>query len=129
MKNKGIHDEPRILQNESVDDGLDGPANETEAPESEYRLPVSPTPAPCNQQSHFIPRRRLPDNLAPRFPGMDPTPPSAANVHESSSPTQPSSPLYNMNDDHPYPSQIVQPILSNDDFYITWNPSRIVEPP
>ena len=129
MKNKGIHDEPLILQNESLDDGLDGSANETEAPESEYRLPVSPTPGPCNQQSHFLPRRRLPDNLAPRVPGMDPTPPSATHAHECSSPTQASSPLYNMNDDRPYPSQIVQPTLSNDDFYITWNPSRIAEPP
>ena len=132
MKNRGIHDEPHILQNESVGDELDGlegsadAANETEATESEYRLPVFPTPASCNP-SHFIPRRRLPDDLAPRVPGIDPAPPSA--THASSSPPEPSSPLQSLNDDHPYPSQIVQPILSNDDFYNTWNSRRIANPP
>ena len=45
MKNKGIHEDAHILQNESGDE-VDDPENnlddEREATASEYRLPVSP---------------------------------------------------------------------------------------
>ena len=129
MKNKGIHEDAHILQNESGDE-VDDPENnlddEREATASEYRLPVSPERFPG-----FIPRRKLPDDRHQGVPGIDPAPPAATQAEELEAPSPPraGSPLHDLGDMHPYPSQIEQPILSDQDFYNSWEYRAFLDPP
>ena len=132
-KNKEIHDDAHIVTNESFEDGndesnYDRPEDdERDAEESTYRLPVSSS----SSQQSFIPRRRLPDSLPPRFPGLDPAPPAANHIPQSLDPSPPSASVYNMDNGLNLPnlSQIVQPILSNEDFELCRNSRTIINPP
>ena len=105
--------------------------NDTEAMESTYRLPASTSNEPS-----FVPRRRLPDNLPGRFPGLDPSPPASATaipVSETSDLPSSSAPVFSMDHDHDLDlacfSQTLQPSLSNEDFEYSLNSRTLVNPP
>ena len=135
-KNKGIHEESHIVPDELPTDELEV---ESEAPASEYRLPGSAT----NQPSSFIPRRRMPDNLEPRFPGFGPASPSATPVQDhldempQPGPTSPPPPaaqpsycnMENIMNDNTYMFPTIEPFLMDEDFEYSWLSRNIKNPP
>ena len=90
--------------------------------ENVYRVP---SPLTSQQQSQFVPRRTLPDDLEIRYPGSHPHPPCAATVTQSSLPASlsplpsplfasPSSPQYfnldNVDPFQPDNGELLQPV-------------------
>ena len=125
LKIKGIHNGSHIVEDQIPEQDMEigNEVNANDVPESEYILPAS------NEQSSFVPRRRLPDDAVPRFPGSGPSPPCATPVGASSTPpptAHAQQTAYNLADDS---NRFIEPILSNEDFEYSWSKRNIVSPP
>ena len=133
MKRKGVHEGVHILSNEN-EDAIDDVENDNdiEAPASEYRIPVSPEQ---NQsQGHiFVPRRNLPDDMAIRFPGVDPAPPAATSADPEnghSALPRANSPLLDIgNPLSDYFPSSAEPNLTPEHFYHSWAFRQFTDPP
>ena len=119
-------------ENEDAIDDVEND-NDIEAPASEHRIQVSPEQ--IQSQGHiFFPRRNLPDDMAIRFPGVDPAPPAATlgdpeNGH-SASPSA-NSPLLDIGNplsDY-IPSSAEEPNLTPEHFYDSWAFRQFTDPP
>ena len=124
QKAKGIHDSSHILEDSvqsSGDAEEEANDNENVATQSEYVPPVS-----LNEIPAFTPRRMLPDDGLPRYPGSGPLPPGATPVNPTTPPpapeaTSPRSPVLTNHFD--------EPILSQEDFQLLWSSREFKNPP
>ena len=122
MKSKGIHEESHIVEEELTEEVTI--EEDTEAPSLEYRLPASTT---------FVPRRKLPDDTLPRFPGSGPAAPAATPV--AGSPPPPCSPPLPTSESSSNMADIgnesihLEPTLTEGDFQYCWSSRQILSPP
>ena len=125
-KDKGIHDSSHIIEDSvqsSGDTEEEANDNENVATQSEYIPPVS-----LNEIPAFTPRRMLPDDGLPRYPGSGPLPPGATPVNPTTPPPAPeatsTSPRSPVSTNH-----FDEPILSQEDFQLLWSSREFKSPP
>ena len=98
-----------------------------DAPEAEYIAPS------VMNGTNFRPRRTLPDDTLPRYPGCDPLPPSATPATTPATPHQPQEYSYDVQQPNPslysLNSRFEEPRLSPSDFEYSWSNRTFSKPP